>query len=32
MNEPYKLKMSLSQYISKTHDNWSILEDFGVFF
>jgi len=30
--QPYKLRMSMDQYINKTHDNWSILEDFGVFF
>jgi len=26
----YKLKMTLQQYISRAHDNWSVLEDFGI--
>jgi hypothetical protein len=27
----YKLKMKVEQYIKRTHDNWSILEDFGIY-
>lgn len=30
--EAYKLKITLDQYITKAHDNWSILEDFGINF
>ncbi len=37
--EPYKLKVAreqktmdtMEQYRAKAHDNWSILEDFGLF-
>ena len=38
MQEQYKLKVAnsdntdlLSKYRTKTHDNWSVLEDFGLF-
>jgi hypothetical protein len=26
----YKLQMTLQQYILRNHDNWSIIEDFGI--
>jgi hypothetical protein len=30
--QAYKLKITLEQYIKNTHDNWSVLEDFGLEF
>ncbi len=26
-----KLQPELQQYIEKRHDNWSVLEDFGIY-